>query len=374
MSSSPGTTLRVPTLSGHDFNLPRGLEGLDDLAYNLWWSWTPRAGALFSRLDPAAWARHRNPIAVLAGMDAARWEVASADEEFLVDASRLLDEYHRYMGNGSDSWYQQQIASDPSARSRARSPTSAPSTASTSRCRSTPAAWACWPVTIASRRPMRPCPSSASVSCTAAATSASRSMPMGTRSTRSRTSIRRCCLAPSARRQRLGVAGQRRLPRPPGPRRGVGRAGRAGAGPAAGHGPAANTGPDRPITHILYVRGREMRLCQELILGIGGVRALGELGIAPAVWHLNEGHSAFLLLERAREAMADDTGLSRPMPSSRWGTMRCSPSAVAAGNETFDRGLVRKYMEPWLHVTGMEDEELLELGRGRTDDPSARST
>ena len=71
MSSPPGTTLRVPTLPGHDFNLPRGLEGLDDLAYNLWWSWTPRAGALFSRLDPAAWARHRNPIAVLASMVAA---------------------------------------------------------------------------------------------------------------------------------------------------------------------------------------------------------------------------------------------------------------------------------------------------------------
>ena len=113
MSSPPGTTLRVPTLPGHDFYLPRGLEGLDDLAYNLCWSWTPRAGALFSRLDPSALARHRNPIAVLAGMDAGRWEVAAADEEFLVDASRLLDEYHRYMGNGSDSWYQQQIEADP---------------------------------------------------------------------------------------------------------------------------------------------------------------------------------------------------------------------------------------------------------------------
>ena len=70
MSSSPGTTLRVPTLPGHDFNLPAELEGLDDLAYNLWWSWTPRRRRPLLRLDPAAWARHRNPIAVLAGMDA----------------------------------------------------------------------------------------------------------------------------------------------------------------------------------------------------------------------------------------------------------------------------------------------------------------
>ena len=45
------TSLRVPTVSGHEFNLPAGLEGLGELAYNLWWSWTPRAQALFSRID-----------------------------------------------------------------------------------------------------------------------------------------------------------------------------------------------------------------------------------------------------------------------------------------------------------------------------------
>src|SRR5712672_4368830 len=61
---------------------------------------------------------------------------------------------------------------------------------------------------------------------------------------------------------------------------------------------------DRPITHILYVRGREMRLHQELVLGVGGVRAIRALGIEPSVWHLNEGHSAFLLAERAREYVA----------------------------------------------------------------------
>src|SRR4029078_4809815 len=65
-----------------------------------------------------------------------------------------------------------------------------------------------------------------------------------------------------------------------------------------------NSDADRPITHILYVRGREMRLHQELVLGVGGVRVLRALGIEPAVWHLNEGHSAFLLAERAREFVA----------------------------------------------------------------------
>jgi len=66
---------------------------------------------------------------------------------------------------------------------------------------------------------------------------------------------------------------------------------------------------DRPITGSLYVRGREMRLCQEIVLGIGGVRALRTLSIHPAVWHMNEGHVAFLALERARERVQTGEGL-----------------------------------------------------------------
>ena len=62
-----------------------------------------------------------------------------------------------------------------------------------------------------------------------------------------------------------------------------------------------NDTADRPITHILYVRGREMRLHQEMVLGVGGVRALRALNIEPQAWHLNEGHSAFMLVERVRE-------------------------------------------------------------------------
>ena len=72
-----------------------------------------------------------------------------------------------------------------------------------------------------------------------------------------------------------------------------------------------NDPADRPITGVLYVRGREMRLCQEIVLGIGGVRALRALGIQPAVWHMNEGHVAFLGLERARERVRAGDGLAR---------------------------------------------------------------
>jgi starch phosphorylase len=135
----------------------------------------------------------------------------------------------------------------------------------------------------------------------------------------------------------------------------------------------ANAGPDRPITHILYVRGREMRLCQELVLGVGGVRALRALGVEPAVWHLNEGHSAFLLLERAREHMAADHGLAPAKALERVGrsSVFTIHTPVPAGNETFDRGLITENLAPWVEETGMPAGELLELGRGRTEDPEA---
>ncbi len=99
------TSIRVPTLPGHDFNLPAGLEGLDELAYNLWWSWTPRAQALFSRIKPAALDATPHAIGVLRDTDHARWAELTADEDFMVDASRVLDEFSRYMANGAGSWY-----------------------------------------------------------------------------------------------------------------------------------------------------------------------------------------------------------------------------------------------------------------------------
>ena len=99
------TSIRVPTLPAHDLALPPAFEGLADIAYNLWWSWTPRASQLFARIDSAAWARHRNPIPVLRGVDTARWVDLAADEDFNVDVSRLLDEFNRYLANGSGGWY-----------------------------------------------------------------------------------------------------------------------------------------------------------------------------------------------------------------------------------------------------------------------------
>ena len=98
-----------------------------------------------------------------------------------------------------------------------------------------------------------------------------------------------------------------------------------------------NDEADRPITHILYVRGREMRLHQELVLGVGGVRALRALGIEPAAWHLNEGHSAFLLVERARELVAQGASLEEALQRVRTQLGVHDPHAGLGGQRALRR-------------------------------------
>ena len=115
-----------------------------------------------------------------------------------------------------------------------------------------------------------------------------------------------------------------------------------------------NDDSDRPISHILYVRGREM-LHQELVLGVGGIRALRALGIEPAVWHLNEGHSALLLAERARELVAAGTPLDRALARVRQDSVFTIHTPVAAGNERFEVELIRQVAGPLLDGDGRPD-------------------
>lgn len=106
-----------------------------------------------------------------------------------------------------------------------------------------------------------------------------------------------------------------------------------------------NDAADRPITSILYVRGREMRFCQELVLGIGGVRALDALGIEPSVWHVNEGHSALSLLERVSRRVIHGESLDAAKKAVRSNTLFTLHTPVPAGNEVFDVDIAETYLE-----------------------------
>jgi starch phosphorylase len=126
---------------------------------------------------------------------------------------------------------------------------------------------------------------------------------------------------------------------------------------------------DRLITGHLYGGNRETRLVQEMMLGIGGVRLLSRLGIEPRVFHLNEGHSAFLTLELTRKVMeCDGVGFDEAADRVREHCVFTTHTPVAAGHDEFSAELIKDYFGHW-HETalGLSLDEFLGLGRVHGD-------
>jgi starch phosphorylase len=121
-----------------------------------------------------------------------------------------------------------------------------------------------------------------------------------------------------------------------------------------------NTPDDRAITSRLYSGDESTRIAQEVVLGIGGVRALRVLGLAPALYHLNEGHCAFLLAERLREEV--EAGTVDPLKVVRESSVFTTHTPVAAGHDRFLEELVRATFEGWPGSGVASLDSLLALG------------
>jgi starch phosphorylase len=130
--------------------------------------------------------------------------------------------------------------------------------------------------------------------------------------------------------------------------------------------------PDiRNVTSSLYGGDKETRIQQEILLGIGGIRALRALGINPAATHMNEGHSAFLGLERIRELMTERNFSFDEAREALWPTnIFTTHTPVPAGNERFEIGLIEKYFSSWPQILGIPWKDFLSLGRERAYDDS----
>ena len=124
-----------------------------------------------------------------------------------------------------------------------------------------------------------------------------------------------------------------------------------------------NDDEHRLITDRLYGGGQEERMRQELLLGVGGMRALEALGLAPQVFHINEGHAGFLALERIRRAMVDD-GLtfSEAKTAIRPGEVFTTHTPVPAGIDRFPRELMERYFSNWCREVGLSTDDLMEMG------------
>jgi glycogen phosphorylase len=125
-----------------------------------------------------------------------------------------------------------------------------------------------------------------------------------------------------------------------------------------------NVETDRWVTGHLYGGDRETRIVQEMLLGIGGVRLLRKLGVTPRVFHLNEGHSAFLTLELAREVVQTGPSFTAAIDVVKQQCVFTTHTPVAAGNDEFDASLVTRAFGPaYLKELGLSEDDFLALGR-----------
>ncbi len=125
----------------------------------------------------------------------------------------------------------------------------------------------------------------------------------------------------------------------------------------------SNTAEDRSTTARLYVGDRDCRLRQEILLGMGGVRLLNQLGITPSVYHMNEGHSAFLILERIRELMQHGHSYAVACEAVSGSCVFTTHTPVDAGNERFAPELVERYFADYAKSIGLSMQDFLNMAR-----------
>jgi len=363
-------TVRIPSAAPSHVRVPPELEGLRRLAYNLYWSWHPQARALFARINGGVWARIHSPIPVLTSM--VDWPSLLDNSDFMVQAQRVIAEFDRYMANGADHWFHRRHAKDLQG----------------------PIAYFCAEYGLHESLGIY----SGGLGVLAGdhmKAASDMALPLvGVGLLYRNGYFRQTIDADGHQEHRYPDYDLSRMPLT----RALGREGdpltvsvelpgrdirvdvwtvQVGRVPVLllDTDNPLNDPADRPISHILYVRGREMRLHQELILGVGGTRALHALGISPAVWHLNEGHSAFLLAERARRLVASGEALDAALTTVARNSVFTIHTPVSAGNERFDADLVRRVAGPLLdgdgrpNTGGVPTERVLEIGRGTDDDP-----
>ncbi|MNX79807.1 Maltodextrin phosphorylase [compost metagenome] len=128
-----------------------------------------------------------------------------------------------------------------------------------------------------------------------------------------------------------------------------------------------NSPEDRRFSAQLYGGDHDMRIAQEIILGIGGVRALRALGIAPAMWHMNEGHAAFLGLERVRELVkAEGLTFYEALEAVAANAVFTTHTPVPAGNDAFAFDMMEKYFRHYYQELRLSREEFLAIARQDT--------
>ncbi|MBI5533700.1 MAG: alpha-glucan family phosphorylase [Deltaproteobacteria bacterium] len=346
--------------------LPQQLERLRTLAYNLWWTWNHDARELFELLDPDLWEKlHQNPVSLLARIPQERLDDFAKDDAFLTALEARYNAYERYMGR--EGWFRTE---HPDMRHELVAYFSMEF-----------GLHECVPVYSGGLGVL---------AGDTLKTASDLDIPMvGVGIAYAEGYFRQVLNDDGWQMERyplndwadlpvtpvLDQQGQRLLIEVPYP----GRVVKAQAWKVqVGRVPLllldtnlpANLPEDRLITNALYGGDNDHRVRQEILLGVGGIRMLTALGMVPTVCHMNEGHSAFLGIERILRLMKDQ-GVSFDVAreASSASNAFTTHTPVPAGLDQFDEKLVARYLQPFAEELGVSVDQLLALGNSGGEDP-----
>ncbi len=347
--------------------LPERLSGLAELAHNLWWRWDRRARTLMRTIDPPLWSQTRhNPVAMLKAANPTRLAHLAQDEDFLELYDRVMTDLRR-VTEGGGSWFRErfpELGDDPVAYFCAEFGlhNSIPiysgglGVLAGDHCKSASDLGVPFVGVglLYSRGYFDQVVNLDGWQENADETFDHDIMPL-VRLTGPGGSHRITVLETDGRDVAIGAwrldAGNTRLY-------------------LLDTDLEENDPRDRQLTYTLYGGGSEYRLKQEWILGVGGVRVLRALGVTPGAWHANEGHAAFMMVERLREELAGGTGWSEAVGKVRARSVFTTHTPVPAGHDVFPPDLMREVCGAYPAGLGIDEATFLGLGDhpGHDDD------
>src|SRR6266545_1240688 len=322
------------------FNLPKKLTRLGELAYNLWWTWNPNAIRLFARLDIDLWERlSHNPICMLREIDRERLNAVTRDADYMYSYKRVFADFDAYL-----------------AQPYAWAPRTHPELINR------PIAYFSMEFGLHETLPIYSCGLGV-LAGDHLKESSDLGLPVtaiGFMYTEGYFSQRisedgwqeasnKPLVLDDIHVLPVYQDGQRLTVEVEFPDRTISlqiwevRVGRVRLYLLDSN-MDGNSENDRLLTARLYWSDLDRRVMQEVLLGIGGVRALRALGYNPSVWHMNEGHAAFLILERARELVASGHPFNEAIETTRKQNIFTTHTPVAAGNDEFPLWLIEKYL------------------------------
>ncbi len=350
----------VTTDSYNDWQLPGRLARLKDLAYNLWWSWHPEARALFKEIDRTLWAEtHHNPVSLMRSCPPARLEQLAADAGFLSRVDAVIAAFDRYMTT-DQTWFAKNhpemkgknigyFSAEFGVHNSLKIYSGGLGILAGDHCKSASdlgvplvGVGFMYPEGYVVQK----------ISADGWQQNVYESVNWGV-------SPVRPVFGPSGGRMLLDIPLGRGTIKVAVWRVQVGRV------------PLflmdtnvdGNSPLDREISGRLYGGDRTMRLRQEIILGIGGVRVLRALGVHPSVFHANEGHSSFLFLELAREKVAGGAALDEALRQVGENAVFTTHTPVSAGHDVFAEEMIAEYFASYWPQLGVDRERFMDFAR-----------